>query len=122
MNRSLLAGSLVTCTMPDRPVANTCEVVFEKRDYLPQFPRPVTYASDYLLLRDLATRGAASSPPGDLSQHLKRSLCGPDVRQEEIGVGVDDSDGSDVRQVQPLRDHLGANQDVDVVAQHLCQQ
>jgi DNA polymerase-3 subunit alpha len=51
---------------PDRPdvlantqrVADLCEFDFEKRYYLPQFPRPAGYASDDVLLVELATRGA----------------------------------------------------------------
>ncbi len=39
-------------------VANTCEFDFEKRYYLPQFPRPAEYATDGALLRDLAQDGA----------------------------------------------------------------
>ncbi len=38
-------------------VANLCEFDFEKRYYLPQFPRPETYATDEDLLRDLASEG-----------------------------------------------------------------
>ncbi|MGE5231890.1 MAG: DNA polymerase III subunit alpha, partial [Deltaproteobacteria bacterium] len=39
-------------------VADLCEFEFEKRYYLPGFPRPAEYASDEALLADLATRGA----------------------------------------------------------------
>ena len=52
---------------PDNPeslaltqtIANMCEFDFEKKYYLPQFPRPAEYASDEALLRDLSERGAA---------------------------------------------------------------
>ncbi|MGH7594694.1 MAG: DNA polymerase III subunit alpha, partial [Gemmatimonadales bacterium] len=40
-------------------IANRCEFEFEKRYFLPQFPRPAAYASDEALLRELAARGAA---------------------------------------------------------------
>jgi DNA polymerase-3 subunit alpha len=51
---------------PDRPdvlantqrVAQLCEFDFEKRYYLPEFPRPESYASDNDLLVELATAGA----------------------------------------------------------------
>ena len=51
---------------PDRPdvlantqrVAELCEFDFEKRYFLPQFPLPDGYASDNVLLVELATRGA----------------------------------------------------------------
>ena len=39
-------------------VADLCEFEFEKRYYLPGFPRPAEYASDEALLADLAIRGA----------------------------------------------------------------
>ena len=51
---------------PDRPealantqrVADLCEFDFEKRYFLPEFPRPKGYASDNDLLVELATEGA----------------------------------------------------------------
>jgi DNA polymerase-3 subunit alpha len=51
---------------PDRPdaiantakVADLCEFDFEKRYFLPSFPRPAEYESDETLLNHLATRGA----------------------------------------------------------------
>ncbi len=39
-------------------IADLCEFSFEKRYFLPGFPRPVEYASDEALLEDLAGRGA----------------------------------------------------------------
>jgi DNA polymerase-3 subunit alpha len=39
-------------------VAELCEFDFEKRYFLPQFPRPPEFASDQALLEDLAGRGA----------------------------------------------------------------
>src|SRR5512135_907798 len=39
-------------------VADLCEFEFEKRYYLPGFPRPAAYPSDEALLADLAIRGA----------------------------------------------------------------
>src|SRR6476646_10198699 len=39
-------------------VANLCEFDFEKRYFLPTFPRPAEYPSDEALLAQLATRGA----------------------------------------------------------------
>ena len=51
---------------PDRPdvlentqrIADRCEFDFEKRYYLPEFPRPAGYATDNDLLVELATAGA----------------------------------------------------------------
>jgi DNA polymerase-3 subunit alpha len=40
-------------------VADLCEFTFEKRYFLPSFPRPAEYASDEALLEHLATAGAA---------------------------------------------------------------
>ena len=50
---------------PDRPdavdntarVANLCEFDFEKRYFLPEFPRPAEFGSDEALLNHLATKG-----------------------------------------------------------------
>src|SRR5574341_1596650 len=39
-------------------VAGLCELDFEKRYFLPQFPRPAQYRSDDALLVELATKGA----------------------------------------------------------------
>ncbi|MGZ8397624.1 MAG: DNA polymerase III subunit alpha [Gemmatimonadales bacterium] len=52
---------------PDRPdtlantaaVADLCEFDFEKRYFLPEFPRPAEYPSDVALLNHLANTGAA---------------------------------------------------------------
>ena len=38
-------------------IANLCEFSFEKKYFLPQFPRPAEYADDGSLLRDLAVTG-----------------------------------------------------------------
>jgi DNA polymerase-3 subunit alpha len=39
-------------------VANLCEFSFEKKYFLPSFPRPATHTSDEQLLEDLARQGA----------------------------------------------------------------
>ncbi|MGH7524007.1 MAG: DNA polymerase III subunit alpha [Gemmatimonadales bacterium] len=39
-------------------VANRCELTFERQYFLPTFPRPAEYASDEVLLAELAERGA----------------------------------------------------------------
>ena len=56
----------MTALFPDRPdtlantavVADLCEFDFEKRYFLPEFPRPAEYSSDEALLNHLATTGA----------------------------------------------------------------
>ena len=67
---------------PDRPdvientqrVADRCEFDFEKRYFLPQFPRPATYASDNDLLVELATSGAGERYSTPLPAHVRERL------------------------------------------------
>jgi DNA polymerase III subunit alpha len=71
---------------PDHPetlantvrVADLCEFDFEKRYFLPVFPRPAQYASDEELLRHLATSGAerryGSPPPAVVQERLSYEL------------------------------------------------
>ena len=71
---------------PDHPetidetqrIADLCELDFEKRYYLPEFPRPESYASDNDLLVELATRGAeqryGSPLPKEVSDRLEYEL------------------------------------------------
>jgi DNA polymerase-3 subunit alpha len=55
-------------------IANRCEFDFEKRYFLPQFPRPAEYASDEALLRDLATKGARERYGDPLSDVVQARL------------------------------------------------
>src|SRR3990172_8753731 len=69
---------------PDHPetlantarVAELCEFDFEKRYYVPSFPRPAGYHDENILLRDLAERGARArygDPlPGTVQERLDR--------------------------------------------------
>jgi len=67
---------------PDRPdvlantvrVADLCEFEFEKRYYLPEFPRPDTYRSDDELLIELATAGARTRYGDPLPQEVTERL------------------------------------------------
>jgi DNA polymerase-3 subunit alpha len=67
---------------PDHPetlaltqtIANMCEFDFEKRYFLPQFPRPAEYASDEALLRDMAERGAAERYGDPLPAEVRARL------------------------------------------------
>ncbi|HEX5963611.1 MAG TPA: DNA polymerase III subunit alpha [Gemmatimonadales bacterium] len=67
---------------PDRPdtldntalVANLCEFDFEKRYFLPEFPRPVEYESDESLLNHLATTGAERRYGAPLSPEVQERL------------------------------------------------
>jgi DNA polymerase-3 subunit alpha len=55
-------------------VADLCEFSFEKRYYLPGFPRPAEYASDEVLLEHLATRGAEGRYGAPLPEAVKERL------------------------------------------------
>ncbi len=59
-------------------VADACEFDFEKRYFLPSFPRPAEYASDEALLEDLARHGAArryGTPlPAPVAERLEYEL------------------------------------------------
>ena len=70
------------------------------------------------LARLLAAAGAA----GDLRQQLEGPLGGAEIGQAEADVGRDDADQRDAREVVPLRDHLRADEDVDLAVAEACQQ
>ncbi len=55
-------------------VANLCEFSFEKRYFLPGFPRPAQYATDEALLQDLAATGAANRYGTPLPAPVKERL------------------------------------------------
>src|SRR6185436_14124207 len=55
-------------------VADLCEFSFDKRYYLPGFPRPREYASDEVLLEHLATRGAEGRYGAPLPDPVKERL------------------------------------------------
>jgi hypothetical protein len=57
---------------------------------------------------------AASRAPRDLAEKLERAFGRTEVGDEERRVRVDDSDQRDVRDVEPLRDDLSSDEDVDV--------
>jgi DNA polymerase-3 subunit alpha len=67
---------------PDRPdvlaetarVAELCEFDFEKRYFLPQFPRPAEFASDQALLVHLARQGAAERYGDPLPRAVEERL------------------------------------------------
>jgi len=49
------------------------------------------------------------------SPSLERPLAGAEVRNVQAEVGVEDADKGDVREMQALGDHLGADEDIDLV-------
>src|SRR6266545_686515 len=55
-------------------VAELCEFDFEKRYFLPQFPRPAEFASDQALLEHLARRGALERYGDPLPAHVEQRL------------------------------------------------
>ena len=55
-------------------VAEMCEFDFEKRYFLPEFPRPVEYSSDEALLNHLATSGADRRYGSPLSDVVRDRL------------------------------------------------
>jgi DNA polymerase-3 subunit alpha len=61
-------------------VAELCEFDFERRYYLPQFPRPAEYASDDQLLIELATKGAGERYGTPLPEPVRQRL------EYELGV------------------------------------
>src|SRR5216117_218719 len=56
-------------------VAELCEFDFEKRYFLPQFPRPAEFASDQDLLVHLARRGAIERYGDPLSEAVEQRLA-----------------------------------------------
>ncbi len=68
---------------PDRPdaiantarVADLCEFDFEKRYFLPEFPRPAEYATDEALLNHLAAAGAGRRYGSPLPQEVQDRLA-----------------------------------------------
>jgi hypothetical protein len=56
-----------------------------------------------------------------LRQKLKGPLRRPKIGQVKPGIGIDDPDKRDVREVQPLGDHLCADEDVDISRLDRCQ-
>src|SRR6202142_2267447 len=60
----------------------------------------------------LAFNVAATGATGDLREQLEGALARAKIRLMQREVGVNDADERDVREMQALRNHLGADQDV----------
>jgi hypothetical protein len=54
------------------------------------------------------------APARHLCQDLEGSLCRPEVRDVQGGVGGKDADQCDLREIVSLGDHLGADKDVNL--------
>src|SRR5262245_5923349 len=61
-------------------------------------------------LHQYAARCVAAAPARELGDQLERPLLGPEVRQAEARVDVDDRGELDTLKVMPLRDHLRPEQ------------
>ena len=57
---------------------------------------------------------AAAGSAGYLGDEVEGSFGGAEVGEMEGRVGVDDAYEGDVGEVEPLGDHLGAEEDLDV--------
>ncbi len=55
-------------------VADTCEFSFEKKYFVPSFPRPEGYASEEALLLDLATKGIEKRYGSPIPAHVQERL------------------------------------------------
>jgi DNA polymerase-3 subunit alpha len=71
--RALFPGHLQTLENTQQ-VANLCEFDFEKRYFLPSFPRPAAFQTDEQLLADLATRGAEARYGSPLPAPVRERL------------------------------------------------
>ncbi len=56
---------------------------------------------------------AATNASDDLGEELESAFFGGEIREGEAGVGLNDSDGSEVGKVEPAGEGLGADEDVD---------
>src|SRR5450755_2288464 len=65
------------------------------------------------LHKHLALDVAATGATGDLREQLEGAFARAKIRLVQREVGVNDADERDVRKVQPLRDHLRADEDVN---------
>lgn len=62
---------------------------------------------------DPARAVAAAGAAGDLAQDLKGTFGGGEVWELEHGIGANDADGVNGREVEAFGDHLRANDDID---------
>src|SRR5580704_6432662 len=68
------------------------------------------------LHKDFSWGFATSGSPGYLGQQLKGALAGSEIRDMEPNIGVDDPDQGDIGKIQPFRDHLCADEDINFAA------
>src|SRR5205814_975244 len=56
----------------------------------------------------------ASSATSDLAHELERALGGAEVGKIDADIRIDDANQRDIREIESFRDHLRAEQDVDL--------
>ncbi len=56
----------------------------------------------------------ATDTTDDLSKELESALLRGEIWQGETGIGLDDTDGGEVREIEPAGESLGADEDVDI--------
>ena len=66
------------------------------------------------LHKDFARRFTAACAPGNLSEQLESALSRAEIGQMQGEIGVDDSDQRHVRKMETFRDHLRADENVDL--------
>ena len=64
---------------------------------------------------------AASGASRDLGEKLERAFAGAEIGQMQSKIGVDDADQRDVRKMQTFRDHLCADQNIDLAGAKIAQ-
>lgn len=57
---------------------------------------------------------AAADATDDLSEELERALFGGEIGEGEAGIGLNDADGGEMRQIEPAGEGLGADEDVNI--------
>jgi len=62
----------------------------------------------------MATQQPTSGAPSNLGQQLESALPGAEIRQMQSQIGIDNSDEGDIRKVQTFRNHLRADEDIDL--------
>jgi hypothetical protein len=56
-----------------------------------------------------------------LGEKLKGSFPSSKVGNMKAHIAIDDTDKCHIREIMPLRDHLGADQDIDLFGAHFVQ-
>src|SRR6516165_10044885 len=70
---------------------------------------------------NFSRRFAASGAPRHLRQQLKRPLTRAKIRKMQRQIRVDDSNEGNIWKMQPLRNHLRPDQDIDLAGTKLTQ-